>query len=456
MTDMPPKSTPTSTQAVKPKVKIKTANLMEALRSTSTVTRSGRVERAVGTIIRATADLSVGEACYLKTPEGSSIPAEVIGVDGEEVLIAPLQDMRGLSTHSWVEGTGSAFRVPVGPELLGCVLDGLGRPLAATPNNVDLSKLPTYPVNAPPPNPMTRPVIKDPISLGVRSIDGLLTCGRGQRVGVFAAAGGGKSTLLSMIVKNAEADAIVIALIGERGREVREFIEDQLGEEGMSRSVVVVATSDTAALEQMKAAFTATAIAEYYRDQGMNVLLLMDSLTRFARAQRQVGLAAGEPPTRRGFPPSVFEQLPRLLERTGNNEHGSITAIYTVLVEGDDMTEPVADESRSLLDGHIILSRELASKGHYPAVDILASVSRVMTAITDKPHQKAASDLRELLSKYNDIELLVNIGEYQKGADELADKALARIKDINGFLRQRTDEFTPLGETIEKLKRAVK
>lgn len=429
--------------------------ILDALGSTTTVMRSGRVERAVGTIIRATADLSVGEACRLRTSDGTTIMAEVIGVDGEEVLLAPLRDMRGLSTHSWVEGTGAAFRVPVGMELLGCVLDGLGQPITATPNNIDLSELPTYPVNADPPNPMTRPVIHDPISLGVRSIDGLLTCGRGQRVGVFAAAGGGKSTLLSMIVKNAEADAIIIALIGERGREVREFIEDQLGEEGMRRSVVIVATSDKAALEQMKAAFTATAIAEYYRDQGMNVLLLMDSLTRFARAQRQIGLAAGEPPTRRGFPPSVFEQLPRLLERTGNNEHGSITAIYTILVEGDDMTEPVADESRSLLDGHIILSRELASKGHYPAVDVLASVSRVMTAITDRPHQDAANQLRGLLSKYNDIELLVNIGEYEKGADALADKALEKIQTINNFLRQRTDEFTPLAETIAQLKKAV-
>jgi type III secretion protein N (ATPase) len=288
--------------------------------------------------------------------------------------------------------------------------------------------------------------------MGLRAIDGLLTCGEGQRLGIFAAAGGGKSTLLSCLVKGTEADITVMALIGERGREVREFIERDLGPEGMKKTVLVVSTSDRSAMERLKAAYIATAIAEYFRDQGKKVLLLMDSVTRFGRALREIGLAAGEPPTRRGFPPSVFSSLPLLMERAGNSDKGSITALYTVLVEGDDMTEPIADETRSILDGHIILSRKLASSGHYPAIDILASVSRVMNAIVDKDHKDMAGSLRKILAKYAEMELLVQIGEYKKGADAEADDALERIGKVNGFLRQDTDERSSFAQTMEAMR----
>jgi type III secretion protein N (ATPase) len=288
--------------------------------------------------------------------------------------------------------------------------------------------------------------------MGLRAIDGVLTCGAGPRMGSFAAAGGGKSTLLSCLVKGTEADITVMALIGERGREVREFIERDLGPEGMKKAVLVVSTSDRSAMERLKAAYIATAIAEYFRDQGRKVLLLMDSVTRFGRALREIGLAAGEPPTRRGFPPSVFSSLPLLMERAGNSDKGSITALYTVLVEGDDMTEPIADETRSILDGHIVLSRKLASGGHYPAIDILASVSRVMSAIVDNDHKNMAGGFRKILAKYAEMELLVQIGEYKKGADAEADNALERIGKVNEFLRQGTDEQSPFTQTLEAMR----
>jgi ATP synthase in type III secretion protein N len=304
---------------------------------------------------------------------------------------------------------------------------------------------------AAPPAPMTRPIISKPFPMGVRALDGVLTIGEGQRVGVFAAAGGGKSTLMSMLVRFAAYDRCVVSLIGERGREVREFVDHNLGAEGLAKSVVVIATADRPAIEQVKAAYSATAIAEYFRDRGERVLLLMDSLTRFARAQRQIGLAAGEPPTRRGFPPSVFEKLPGLLERGGLSQSGSITALYTVLVEGDDMNEPVADESRSLLDGHIILSRKLASAGRYPAIDILASASRVLTAIADPAHVAATVQLRNLMSKYQEIELLVQIGEYAPGSDALADEALDRKDAIETFLKQATTEQSDFETTRQAL-----
>jgi type III secretion protein N (ATPase) len=289
------------------------------------------------------------------------------------------------------------------------------------------------------------------MSLGLRSLDGLLTCGEGQRMGIFAAAGGGKSTLLSSIIKGSAADICILALIGERGREVREFIEHDLGPEGRTKAVLVVSTSDRSSMERLKAAYTATAIAEYFRDQGRKVLLMMDSVTRFGRAQREIGLAAGEPPTRRGFPPSVFSTLPKLMERAGNSDKGSITALYTVLVEGDDMTEPIADETRSILDGHIVLSRKLASANHYPAIDILSSVSRVMNAITGKEHRQASQKLRSILAKYAEIELLVQIGEYQKGNDAEADFALEKIGAVNKFLRQGLDERSGFAETLAAL-----
>ena len=298
-------------------------------------------------------------------------------------------------------------------------------------------------------------MIAKPISLGVRAIDGLLTCGEGQRLGIFAGAGGGKSTLLAKLIRSADVDVIVLALIGERGREVREFIESDLGEEGLKRSVLVVATSDRPAMERAKAAFVATSIAEYFRDQGKSVLLLMDSVTRFARAQREIGLASGEPPTRRGYPPSVFAELPKLMERSGQSDKGSITALYTVLVEGDDMTEPVADETRSILDGHIILSRKLAAANHYPAIDILRSTSRVMNNIVTDEQKTAAGALRELMAKYEEVELLLKIGEYQPGSDPLADKAIAQQDTINAFLRQGSEEPSDLTDTISQMTRLM-
>ena len=302
---------------------------------------------------------------------------------------------------------------------------------------------------------MKRQLITRPVSLGLRVLDGIITCGQGQRLGIFAAAGGGKSTLLSSIIKGTSADISVLALIGERGREVREFIERDLGPEGLARTVLVVSTSDRSSMERLKAAYTATAIAEYFRDQGRNVLLMMDSVTRFGRAQREIGLAAGEPPTRRGFPPSVFSTLPKLMERAGNSDKGSITALYTVLVEGDDMTEPIADETRSILDGHIILSRKLAAQNHYPAIDVLASVSRVMNSIVTKEHKNAAQRLRQILAKYHEMELLIQLGEYHKGADPEADFAIAHIDKVNAFLKQGLGEMSTFEQSLDALLKAV-
>ena len=415
-----------------------------ALDDTPTLMIKGRVIQVVGTIIKAVVPaVKVGEVCILRNPgEDFEMKAEVVGFSRDAALLTPLGDMYGISAYTEVTPTGRAHMVPVGDGLLGRVLDGLGRPLDAdTAGPLQADRF--YPVFADAPDPMKRRIIKDPMPLGVRAIDGLLTCGEGQRMGIFAAAGGGKSTLLGMLVKGAAADVIVIALIGERGREVREFIENELGVEGCRRSVIVCATSDKSSMERAKAAYVATAIAEYFRDQGRKVLFLMDSVTRFARAQREIGLAAGEPPTRRGFPPSVFATLPKLMERVGMNDRGSITALYTVLVEGDDMTEPIADETRSILDGHIILSRTLAAANHYPAIDILASTSRVQNAVVSREHRSAAGRLRELMAKYAEVELLVKIGEYKRGGDATTDEAIDKIEVIRDFLKQRTDDRSP-------------
>ncbi|MDD4934133.1 MAG: FliI/YscN family ATPase [Methylacidiphilaceae bacterium] len=333
-------------------------------------------------------------------------------------------------------------------------MDGLGRRIDSL-GGIPLVPEVEVPIQASPPNPMERRRIASPIPLGVRVIDGLLTCGEGQRVGIFAAAGVGKSSLLAQILRNARADVVVLALIGERGREVREFLEEEIGEESRERAVLVVSTSDRPAMERVRAAYVATAVAEYFRDRGERVLFMMDSVTRFARALREIGLAAGEPPTRRGYPPSVFAALPKLLERCGQSSRGSITAIYTILVEGDDPSEPVADEMRSLLDGHILLSRKLAASSHYPAVDVLGSVSRVFSAIATGEHQAAAARLRMLLAKYQEVELLARVGEYQSGSDPLADEALAKLEAIQGFLRQRPEEEAPFEETLAALRRIV-
>jgi type III secretion protein N (ATPase) len=416
----------------------------------------GRVVQVTGTIIRAVIpSVKIGEICLLRNPgEELAMKAEVVGFSHGSALLMPMGDMQGISSETEVVPTGQVHLVPVGNSLLGRVLDGMGDPIdTSTRGPLHVTRY--YPVLTGAPDPLRRRIIKHPLSLGVRALDGLLTCGEGQRLGVFAAAGGGKSTLMAMLVKGADVDVTVVALIGERGREVREFLEHELGEEGRARSVIVCATSDKSSMERSKAAYVATAIAEYFRDQGKRVLFLMDSVTRFARALREIGLAAGEPPTRRGFPPSVFASLPRLMERVGMGHKGSITALYTVLVEGDDMTEPIADETRSILDGHIILSRKLASANHYPAIDILASVSRVMNMVASEEHKQIAGRFRELMAKYNEIELLVKIGEYKRGADPKADQAIDRIEKLRTFLRQRTDERISFEETLSQMSASV-
>lgn len=442
--------------AVRTQLERVTGWMADVVRTVPLAAWTGRVLGVTGALIRATVSgVRVGDLCILQ-PEGDDSPesgtlAEVVGFDERVVLLSPLGSTIGVSGDTRVVATGRTHEVAVGPALLGKVLNGLGLPLDGQP--VDCPD--RYPVLAEPPDPMQRKVIDTPLAMGLRVFDGLLTCGEGQRLGIFAAAGGGKSTLLSMLLRNSAADVKILALIGERGREVREFIEHDIGDEGLKQSVIVVATSERPAMERLKAAYVATAIAEYFRDQGLKVLLMMDSVTRFARAQREIGLAAGEPPTRRGFPPSVFAALPQLMERAGQSDAGSITALYTVLVEGDDMTEPVADETRSILDGHIILSRGLAQANHYPAVDVLASVSRVMNNIVEEDHLRLAGRVRELLAKYNEVELLLRIGEYKSGSDRTADEAISKIDDVNGILRQGMFETSAFGETIARMRQVV-
>jgi len=427
--------------------------LRDAIGNASPLQLKGRVLQVAGTVVKAIVpQAKVGELCLLRnTGEHSLLPAEVIGFEDNVALLTPMGDMDGVSPTTEVETTGGTHTIHIGEYLRGRVLNGLGQPLDDG-DVVQTLDIKAYPVCAMPPHPLTRRVIDRPLATGIKVIDALLTCGDGQRMGIFAPAGAGKSTLLGMLTKHAQVDITVVALIGERGREVREFIDGVLGPEGMKKSVLVVATSDRPAIERIKAAYVATAIAEYFRDQGLRVLLLMDSVTRFARAQREIGLAAGEAPTRRGFPPSVFAVLPKLMERAGQSNKGSITAYYTVLVEGDDLTEPVADECRSILDGHIVLSRELANANQFPAIDVLASLSRVMSAIVPVEHRAAASRVRDLLAKYNEIELLVRIGEYQKGHDAVADEALAKIDGIRTLLHQAMDDNADFQQTITDLK----
>lgn len=425
--------------------------LGEAVDNCNPLALNGRILQVAGTVVRAVLPhAKIGELCLLKNVSDDQIvPAEVIGIEHKEVLLAPIGDMGGMSTSTEVIATGTALEVPVGDDLMGCVLDGVG-------NIIDDGNRPrklteSYPVVRNAPDPLSRSKISDPLSVGIRAIDGLTTCGVGQRMGVFAGAGVGKSTFISMLVEHADVDVNVVALIGERGREVREFIEDSLGEESLKKTVLIVATSDRPAIERLKAAYVATTVAEYFRDQGKNVLLLMDSITRFARAQREIGLAAGEAPARRGFPPSVFAELPKLVERAGRSDKGSITAFYTVLVEGDDMSEPIADEIRSLLDGHIVLSRDLAAKNHYPAIDVLDSLSRVMPSLVNPQHRQAAARINELMAKYKEIEFLIRVGEYTRGADPLADEAVDKIEAINAFLQQPAQEFSSIEQAIEML-----
>ncbi len=424
----------------------------DAVRSADLLQIRGRVRRVTGTIIEATVPgAQMGELCLLRGPaRGFEIKAEVVGFNGRIALLTPLGEMHGVSANTEVSPTGRPHLVGVGPKLKGRVLNGLGEPLDADSKG-PLEVEEWYSVYRDSPDPISRRLIEKPTPMGLRVLDGLLTVGEGQRLGIFAAAGGGKSTLLSMLVRGADVDVTVLCLVGERGREVREFLEHDLGPEGAAKSVLVIATSDRPSMERSKACFVATTIAEYFRDQGLRVLLLMDSITRFARAQREIGLSTGEPPTRRGFPPSVFATLPRLMERVGQSDKGFITALYTVLVEGDDMTEPVADEARSILDGHIVLSRKLASENHYPAIDVLASVSRVMNSIVDERHKKAASRLRTLMAKYIEVELLVKIGEYAKGSDAEADEAIEKMPQIKAYLQQGLNEPTTFEEAVDGL-----
>ncbi len=430
-------------------------NLVHQLEDIQLTTIHGRITEIVGMLIKAIVpQVKMGEVCMIKRhPE--PLMAEVVGFTKDEVFLSPLGEMYGIGPSSEVIPTRMPLNIKVGPNLLGRVLNGLGEPLdEATKGPLILNE--TYSVINTPPDPLKRAMIKEPLSVGVRCIDGALTCGRGQRVGIFAAAGGGKSTLLGMIARYAKADVNVIALIGERGREVREFIEDALGEEGARRSVIIVSTSDQAAQLRLNAAYVGTAIAEYFRDQGKTVILMMDSVTRFARALREIGLAAGEPPARAGFTPSVFATLPKLLERSGNSDKGSITGFYTVLVAGDDMNEPVSDEVRSILDGHIILSNELARQYHYPAIDLLGSVSRIITSIVDKEHLQLIGKVREVLANYKKNELLIRIGEYKPGSDKDADFAIKYIDKVNMFLKQKVDEKCSFQDSLAQLKKLFK
>lgn len=410
----------------------------------------GRTTRVVGLVIEATGvDAALGELCRVTALRGDhSVLAEVVGFHERGVLLMPLGELAGLHPGSSVEPLGRSFGAMVGPGLLGRVLNGLGQPIDG---RGDLGHTKLVAMTADPPRPLDRPLIDEPLSTGVRAIDGLLTIGRGQRVGIFAGSGVGKSTLLGMVARQSEADVNVIALLGERGREVRDFLENSLGPEGLARSVVIVATSDEAALVRARGALVATAIAEYFRDQGKHVLLMVDSLTRVATAWREIGLAVGEPPTTKGYPPSVFAALPRLLERAGNAASGGITGIYTVLVEGDDFNEPVADSARSILDGHIVLSRRLATAGHLPAIEVLESKSRVRDEIVDDAQKLAANEMLRVLAAHREKEDLISIGAYQQGSDPTVDAALRMREVISGFLVQSPDQRTGLVETRQRL-----
>ena len=395
--------------------------------------RLGKVVKIVGLTIESVGpDAKLNDLCRIIIDENADtvVMAEVVGFRDKRLLLMPYESVEGIGVGCIVENTGHPLSVPVGNELLGHTLDGIGRPT----------------------DPMSRKIISEVLPLGVKAVDGLITVGKGQRIGIFAGSGVGKSTLLGMFARNTKADINVIALIGERGREVREFVERDLGEEGMKRSIVVVATSDKPALIRKKAAMTATSIAEYFRDQGKDVLLMMDSLTRFSMAQREIGLASGEPPVTRGYPPSVYSEMPKLLERAGTSDKGSITGLYTVLVDGDDFNEPITDTARSILDGHIMLSRKLGHKNHYPAIDILQSISRVMSSIATPEHKELAGRLKNVLATYNEAEDLINIGAYKSGSNRNIDYAIQKIDAVNDFLMQKTDEKFQFEQEIDLLR----
>lgn len=425
------------------------AVLAEAIRGARRLRPTGEVTRVVGTTLEAEGLLAqVGSICWVGLEDGRLVSAEVVGFRDGRITLVPFGDITGVRPGSPVRLREEQFRVPVGPAVLGRVLDGFGRPI----DGRGPLEAPTRVVGGTPPHPLTRAPVAHPISTGVRAIDGLLTVGKGQRLGIFAGSGVGKSTLLAMIARHSSADLAVIALIGERGREVQEFIDHQLGQRGLARSTVVVATSDQPALLRLKAAEVATAIAESFRDdQGADVVLLMDSVTRLAMAQREIGLGAGEPPALRGYPPSVFAYLPRLMERAGNTDRGTLTAFYTVLVEGDDLSEPVADTVRSVLDGHVVLSRALAERGHYPAIDVLASVSRTMPSIVSPEHLRLATALRATLAEYEEARDLVEVGAYQPGSNPAVDRAIRLRPAITAYLRQGLEETANLTAAVEGL-----
>jgi len=430
--------------------RLQTAKYIEAIRQIDPVRVNGKVTQVIGLTVESEGpEASVGDVCHIYPMKSKEpVQAEVVGFRENKVILMPLGDLQAIGPGCDVVGTGKPLRVQVGRELLGRVLDGLGRPLdgASLPGRMS-----SYSTHNQPMNPLIRPRVLEPISVGVRCIDGLLTIGKGQRVGIFAGSGVGKSTLMGMIARNTSADVNVIALIGERGREVLDFIERDLGPEGLARSVVVVATSDQPALIRIKGALIATSIAEYFRDCGMNVMLMMDSVTRFAMAQREVGLAVGEPPATRGYTPSVFATLPKLLERSGTGPVGSITAFYTVLVDGDDMNEPIADAVRGILDGHIVLDRSIANRGHYPAIDVLSSVSRVMKEIVPEEQMAAANELKRLLATYKDSEDLINLGAYQKGSNKEIDLSIEYIDAIWDYTRQHIAEKVDFFTAQERL-----
>lgn len=414
----------------------------------------GKVSKIVGLTVESVGPpCKLNDLCEIISKDGDTkVNAEVVGFRDNKVLLMPFDSVDGIGLGATVRNTGDVLKVPVGDNLLGMVLDGIGRPMDGS----SFVTANTYPIDAVSPDPLKRKLIDEVLPLGVKAVDGLLTIGKGQRIGIFAGSGVGKSTLLGMFARNTKADINVIALIGERGREVGEFIERDLGEEGLKRSVLVIATSDRPALIRNKAAKTATAIAEYFRDQGKDVLLMMDSLTRFSMAQREIGLASGEPPITRGYPPSVYSEMPKLLERAGRTHKGSITGLYTVLVDGDDFNEPITDTARGILDGHIVLSRKLGHKNHYPAIDVLASISRCMSSIASSDHKKMAGNLKNVLATYNDAEDLINIGAYKAGSNKDIDYAISKIEKVNNFLKQDVnskflfdDEVKLLGEIFE-------
>lgn len=429
--------------------------LADAVKRSQTISHIGKIENIVGMAIEASGrKASIGDISMIYNEnEKKQIYAETVGFKDDKILLMPYENIKGVSAGSFVKNTGECLKIPVGDFLRGRIIDAMGRPMD---DLGDFKVDSYYSVDKSSTNPLTRPAIEEKMEFGVKAIDGFLTIGKGQRMGIFAGSGVGKSTLLGMIAKNVKTDINVIALVGERGREVREFIEKDLGEEGLKRSVLVVATSDQPAMLRMKCPMVATAIAEYFKDQGKNVLLMMDSLTRFAMAQREIGLAIGEPPIARGYTPSIYAEMPKLLERSGNFQEGSITGIYTVLVEGDDTNEPISDTVRGIIDGHIVLTRKLANSNHFPAIDINASISRLMTAIVTPEHRECASKLRDILSIYEKNSDLISIGAYKSGTNPKLDFAISKIDKLNEFLKQGIHEKFSYEETLEQMEAILK